>query len=142
MIKKYLLFLVSIVGLLIVLLVFKSNTNLEIYKFNVIGTDLMLENYTLVSNGNEVYISDAYSISTVGQDKDITDISLIVKNNETILTDLIFQFPNDKIQNAQNDIIIKENLNDKTSLKILFKYKLNNVQKEDYYSVNLEDKKK
>lgn len=139
--KKILFFITLNLFIIFLILTSKSNNNLEIYKFDINDSDLRIENYTIVTNGSEAYISDSYIVGIVGENKNITEVSIIMKNKETILTDFIFEFPNYTEQNAPNDKIISEKINQDTVLTVLLKYKLNNVQKEYYHSIKLKDNK-
>ena len=114
---------------------------MDIYKFDIHGSDLEIENYTLVTSRNQIYISDSYSINVIGEDKYITEIKLIVQSDDDILTDLVFEFPNSKHLDVPIDRLIEGHLNKDKELTILLEYKLNGVQKEHYHTVNLEKNK-
>lgn len=124
--------------------IFKSrNPDIKIYQFDMTDTDLALSNFTVVSIGNSYYIPDNYIINIVGKNKEIKNVIFQVKNNETLITDVAFQFPNDTKINAPTDVLNSNcNINDDTVLTIKFKYDLNNVSKEAYQSISLKKHKK
>lgn len=138
--KSFNIIIAVFIGILITIIV-TNNNDIKVYKFDVVDVDLKLNNYTLVSYGKDTYIPDTYSIEIVGENKKIEDVSMFVSNNDKLLTDLVFQFPNSAKKEAIGDSLKKIKIKDDTLLSVKFKYKVNGYEKEVYHPITLKEYK-
>lgn len=142
--KKYFkVFLLLALILMFLLMILGVKNELTVYKFDVNGVDLNINNFTIVSNEEEYYIPNTYTITPIGENKNITSISLMVTAGEVILTDIVASISNNEYTTITPQDIINNNckINKNTKLTIKLTYELDNNIKEYYYTVSLEDKK-
>ena len=65
-----------------------------VYKFDIIDQDLKLTNYNIVKFNNYYYVPETYSIEKIDTTKNITNLSFLVYNEDELITDFVFDFPN------------------------------------------------
>lgn len=113
-----------------------------VYKFDIIDQDLKLTNYNIVKFNNYYYVPETYSIEKIDTTKNITNLSFLVYNEDELITDFVFDFPNSPKINAPIGVVKNNSkISDKTTLTIKFKYNLNGIDKEAYQSIELKNHK-
>lgn len=129
-----------LVALFTLLLIFNINRKPTIYKFDLVDTDLRINNYTILKFNQYYYIPNIYTIEKTDPDKEITDLMFLVYNEDILITSLAFEFPNsDKMVILKDELKTNLQINDKTTLTIKLKYTLNGIDKEFYQSVKLKN---
>lgn len=141
--KKYFkVFLLLAIILIFFLVILGSKSKLIVYKFDINSDDLNINNFTIVSNEREYYIPNTYTITSIGENKNITKISLKVTVDEAILTDITSAINDNDYTTISPQDIINNNcrINKDTNITIKFTYEIDNNIKENYYTIALKDK--
>ncbi|MNM44238.1 hypothetical protein D3C81_551310 [compost metagenome] len=140
--------LVFITGIIVGSYIGAKNNEVVTYNFDVIGEDLILRNFTLVTFENKYYITSDTRIEKRSASKsEINNCILEISRDAEVLMSSGFSFQKESVVMSGDDYYelfsdklssTKEKITKAKEIQVKFNYTIDGVEKEDIQTVELD----
>lgn len=124
------LLIISLLILLSAIYIYGAKGDMVIFKGSFVESDLKVNNFVIISDGKNTYVTEGLSFTNISN-KNISNVKFIVKNDNDIILDALFN-----MDNMKNYVIDQDRLNNGMKLE-----KSDVLTVEIEYSVDDSDRK-